>query len=82
MITDSEEFIKVASILADSNIDDNNCKFITSIIIEQAERINNATQYIKSQEYEYDDGEERGKDCCCDGYKIIEILENKKEAKK
>lgn len=32
-------------------------------------------EYVKSQEYDYDDGEYRGKDCCCDGYHILPIID-------
>lgn len=31
-------------------------------------------EYIKSQEYFYDDGEESGYDCEVDGYKILDLL--------
>ena len=31
-------------------------------------------EYIKSQEYFYNDGEESGWDCSIDGYKILDLL--------
>lgn len=37
-------------------------------------KIKKIEEYIKSQEYFYDDGEESGYDCEIDGYKILDLL--------
>ena len=54
------------------------CHSKTKQIIEELQqRIDKAIEYINSQKYEYDDGEISGVDCCCDGFKLLEILGGK-----
>ena len=48
-----------------------------NLIIDLQQKIDKAIEYINSQKYEYDDGEISGVDCCCDGFKLLEILGGK-----
>lgn len=41
---------------------------------KQKEVINKAIEYISSQMIAYDDGEDCGVDCECDGFKLLDIL--------
>lgn len=41
---------------------------------KQKEVINKAIEYISSQMISYDDGEDCGVDCECDGFKLLDIL--------
>ena len=41
---------------------------------KQKEVIDKAIEYISSQMISYDDGEDCGVDCECDGFKLLDIL--------
>ena len=41
---------------------------------KQKEVIDKAIEYISSQMIAYDDGEDCGVDCECDGFKLLDIL--------
>lgn len=41
---------------------------------KQKEAINKAIEYINDQMIAYDDGEDCGVDCECDGFKLLDIL--------
>lgn len=41
---------------------------------KQKEEINKAIEYINDQMIAYDDGEDCGVDCECDGFKLLDIL--------
>lgn len=87
MITDKEYFIKIAGILAHSDIDENNCKYIIDFIIKQNSEISRLNNIINELEkyleenIEYYSDDEYGLQLTDKGDYYTRILDKLKELK-
>lgn len=66
-IINSQEIEAIEFILNDNEFLEQQCK-------KQKECIDKLKEYISSQMISYDDGEDCGVDCECDGFKLLDIL--------
>lgn len=71
-----EDITKILGLDEDTIFDDVKA-FVRSLEIENQkykEVIDKLKEEINNNMYSYDDGEDCGVDCCCDGFKLLDIL--------